>query len=176
MSYNGIEVNHIVAVDLNGCIGKHGKIPWHIPADLKRFRELTTGGVVVMGRKTFDSLGRKSLPNRMNIVIGSTMVVDDYYGNNKELIYCESINEALLTARYYVKQKQKSAIWIIGGAEIYTQTLQYVDNVEATVVSTKIISGDAHYPPIDYYKENVKVSRAYTDKSGLSYCYMSYRV
>ena len=69
MSYNGIKVAHIVATDINGCIGKAGKMPWHLPADLKRFKELTKGGVVIMGRKTFDSLGLMPLPNRMNVII-----------------------------------------------------------------------------------------------------------
>ena len=69
MSYNGIKVAHIVATDLKGCIGKEGKMPWHIPADLKRFKELTKGGVVIMGRKTFESLGCKPLPDRLNIIL-----------------------------------------------------------------------------------------------------------
>lgn len=148
MSYNGVKVCHVVATDLNGCIGKDGKMPWHIPADLKRFRELTEGGVVIMGRKTFDSLDCKSLPNRMNIVIGSTMKFDDYYGNNKELLYCEGIDDALMIAKHYVEQKQLDAIWIIGGAEIYEQTMKYVDEVEHTVVDIKVDGGDAFYPDI----------------------------
>ena len=119
MSYNGITIKHIVATDINGCIGKAGQMPWHVPADLKRFKELTKGGVVIMGRKTFESLNSKSLPNRMNIVIGSTMSFDDYYRDNKELLYSESINEALTTAKYYAKQKQLDTIWMSGGGEIY---------------------------------------------------------
>src|SRR5699024_5906766 len=71
MAYNGTTIKHVVATDLKGCIGKDGKMPWHIPADLKRFRELTEGGVVIMGRKTFESLGCKPLPNRCNIIISS---------------------------------------------------------------------------------------------------------
>lgn len=147
MAYNGVKIKHIVATDLNGCIGKDGKIPWHIPADLKRFRELTEGGVVIMGRKTFDSLDCKSLPNRMNIVIGSTMSFDDYYRDNKELLYSESINDALMTAKYYAKQKQLDTIWIIGGAEIYAQTMQYVDVIELTFIATEVNGGDAFYKP-----------------------------
>ena len=172
MSYNGIKVDHIVATDLKGCIGKDGKMPWHIPADLKRFKELTTGGVIIMGRKTFDSLDCKSLPNRMNIVIGSTMSFDDYYRDNKELLYSESINDALMTAKYYAKQKQLDTVWIIGGAEIYAQTMQYADEVLATTVQTRIHGGDAFYdvPPPPF--RIVELSDTMTDeKSGLNYRY-----
>lgn len=151
MSYNGVKIKHIVATDLNGCIGKDGKMPWHVPADLKRFKELTKGGVVIMGRKTFDSLDCKSLPNRMNIVIGSTMKFSEYYQCNKDLLYCESINDALMTANYYARQKQLDTIWIIGGAEIYKQTMPYVDEVEHTVVDIKVDGGDAFYPDIREY-------------------------
>lgn len=147
MAYNGVKIKHIVATDLNGCIGKDGKMPWHIPADLKRFRELTEGGVVVMGRKTFDSLEKTSLPNRMNIVIGSTMKFDAYYGSNKELLYCEGINEAMLTAQWYAKQKQLDTFWIIGGAEIYKQTMQYVDVIERTFIAAEVNGGDVFYKP-----------------------------
>lgn len=147
MSYNGITIKHIVASDINGCIGKAGQMPWHVPADLKRFRELTKGGVVIMGRKTFDSLNNKSLPNRMNIVVGSTMKFDDYYAHNAELLYCESVNEALVTAKFYAKSKDK-VIWIIGGAEIYKQTMPYVDAIEHTVINTEVMGGDTFYPDV----------------------------
>ena len=148
MSYSGMTIKHIVATDINGCIGKAGQMPWHVPADLKRFKELTKGGVVIMGRKTFESLNNKSLPNRMNIVIGSTMSFDDYYRDNKELLYSESINEALTTAKYYAKQKQLDTIWIIGGGEIYYQTMPYVDVIEHTVINTEVMDGDTFYPDV----------------------------
>ena len=68
MSWNNLEVVHVVAVDQQHCIGRDNQMPWHIPADFKHFREITQGGVVVMGRKTFASIGRP-LPKRVNIVV-----------------------------------------------------------------------------------------------------------
>lgn len=148
MAYNGVTVKHIVATDLNGCIGKDGKIPWHIPADLKRFRELTEGDIVVMGRKTFDSLGCKSLPNRFNIVLGSKLSFDDQYLNDMNLIFSHSLLNSMTCAATYAKAHGLANIWIIGGAEIYKQTMQYVDEVEHTVVDMKVEGGDAFYPDI----------------------------
>lgn len=148
MAYNGIKVAHIVATDLNGCIGKDGKMPWHIPADLKRFRELTDGGVVIMGRKTFESLGCKSLPNRFNIVLGSKLSFDDQYLNDMNLIFSHSLLNSLTCATTYAKAHSLANIWIIGGGEIYAQTMQYVDEVEHTVVDMEVEGGDAFYPDI----------------------------
>lgn len=146
MAYNGVTVKHIVATDLNGCIGKDGKMPWHIPADLKRFRELTEGGVVIMGRKTFESLGCKPLPNRRNIVVSHNF---DYYNKHKD---CGATifgsMQSALRAAWYVATANNTPIWIIGGAEIYAQTMQYVDEVEHTVVDMKVEGGDAFYPDI----------------------------
>lgn len=148
MSYNGATIKHVVATDLNGCIGKDGKIPWHIPADLKRFRELTEGGVVIMGRKTFDSLGCKSLPNRFNIVLGSKLSFDDQYLNDMNLIFSHSLLNSMTCATTYAKAHGLANIWIIGGAEIYAQTMKYVDVVEHTVVDMEVEGGDAFYPDI----------------------------
>lgn len=174
MSYNGITVKHIVATDINGCIGKAGKMPWHVPADLRRFRELTKGGVVIMGRKTFESLGCKSLPERMNIVIGSTMKLDDYYRDNKDLLYCESINEAMVTARFYAKQKSKETIWIIGGQSIYEQTMPYVDVIEHTLVKTEIVDGDTFYPKRDNEIRPVWCSGNINSSDSFDYSHSTY--
>lgn len=147
MSYNGVKVAHIVATDINGCIGKAGQMPWHIPADLKRFRELTEGDVVVMGRKTFDSLGCKSLPNRFNIVLGSKLSFDDQYLNDMNLIFSHSLLNSMTCAATYAKAHGLANIWIIGGAEIYAQTMQYVDVIERTFIATEVNGGDAFYKP-----------------------------
>ena len=171
MSYNGIKVAHIVATDLKGCIGKEGKMPWHIPADLKRFKELTKGGVVIMGRKTFESLGCKPLPDRLNIILtqDSEKSVDWFYAG---IVCANSVIQALDIAVMNVSRGDFDTIWVIGGAEIYKQTMQYADEVLATTVQTRIHGGDAFYdvPPPPF--RLVELSNTMTDeKSGLNYRY-----
>lgn len=172
MAYNGIKVAHIVATDLNGCIGKDGKIPWHIPTDLKRFKELTTGGVVIMGRKTFDSLGSKPLPNRMNIVVTKNHDNVRSLTVSGDLWSSLNLKDGLGMAARRAESRSHDTIWIIGGAEIYAQTMQYVDVIEATIVNTKISRGDAFYDrPLPPYRLT-ELSNTMTDeKSGLTYRY-----
>lgn len=114
-------INLIVATDINGGIGKDNKLLWHIPKDLKRFKSLTTGKTVVMGRKTFESLPFKNgLPNRNNIVL-----TRGEYQDNGNVKYINDINKIL---------EMKDDIFIIGGAEIYKQFLPYCDKLYLTKV------------------------------------------
>ena len=147
MSYNGITVKHIVATDINGCIGKAGQMPWHVPADLKRFKELTKGGVVIMGRKTFESLGCKPLPDRLNVILtqDSEKSVDWFYAG---IVCANSVIQALDIAVMNVSRRDFDTIWIIGGGEIYEQTMPYVDVIEHTVIETEVMGGDTFYPDV----------------------------
>lgn len=114
----------IVAVDETRAIGKDNKLLWHIPEDLKRFKELTTGHAVIMGENTYRSIGRP-LPNRKNIVM--TMSAD------LELPGClvvHSIEEALQLA----KEEEMEEVFVIGGASIYKQFLPMVDRLYLTLV------------------------------------------
>lgn len=143
MSYDGIKVAHIVATDINGCIGKAGQMPWHVPADLKRFKELTKGGVVIMGRKTFESLGCKPLPERTNIVITNRI----NHGFQHVVWTAKGIDKALgLAHELSGLFSGNRTIWIIGGGEIYYQTMPYVDVIEHTVINTEVMDGDTFYP------------------------------
>ena len=141
---NKIEIVHIVACDLKGCIGNNGELPWHLPADLKRFKELTSGGVVVMGRKTFESLDCKPLPNRVNIVITNNIPFMAKHVRSKVII-CSSINTAIEKAKYEASVLGLKEVWIIGGQSIYEQTMPYVDRIEQTLILGKY-KGDTHYP------------------------------
>jgi dihydrofolate reductase len=100
----------IVAADENNGIGKNNQLPWHISEDLKNFKRLTTGKTILMGRKTWESLPIKPLPNRQNIVISSN---PDYIATGA--IVCKSIHQALEVC------SQFQEVFIIGGAEIYRQ-------------------------------------------------------
>ena len=135
------ELTIIAAVSINNVIGNKNKLIWDLPNDLKRFKELTTGHSVIMGRKTFDSLPNP-LPNRDNIVITRNT---DY--SNPDIKVCSSIEDAINLT------KTDSQPFIIGGGEIYSQTINLVDKIELTRVY-KEFDGDAFFPeiPLDNFE------------------------
>ena len=173
MSYNEIKVAHIVATDINGCIGKAGQMPWHVPADLKRFKELTKGGVVIMGRKTFESLGCKPLPDRQNIIV--TQNEGFIFDNHKDgLWFCRNLIAAMDLSTGYAKTVGLDTIWIIGGGEIYYQTMPYVDVIEHTLVKTEIVDGDAFYPERTADMRPVWCSGNISSSDSFDYSYSTY--
>ncbi len=130
------EIILIAAMDRNRAIGKNGELPWHLPADLKRFKALTLGQTVLMGRKTFDSIGRV-LPGRVNFVLTRDR---NWHAEGTEVFFdFKSALEACKTAQ----------LWVIGGGEIYAQTLAYAERLEITHVELEVDSGDAWFPVID---------------------------
>jgi dihydrofolate reductase len=132
-------VTLIAAVAENGSIGKAGALPWHLPEDLKRFKALTTGHVILMGRKTWESIPEKfrPLPNRTNVVVTrrSNLALPDVVER------FGSIDEAFAA-------HASEDIFVIGGAEIYTQTIDRADRLEITRVK-QTFDGDAFFPAID---------------------------
>lgn len=124
----------ISAMSSNRVIGIDNKLPWRLPEDLKRFKSLTTGKVIVMGRKTFESIGSKPLPNRVNIVLTR----DKSFKSDGILVY-NSLEELLPIFPDLV---------IIGGSEIYSQTIKYANVIELTYVD-KYFDGDSYFPEIN---------------------------
>jgi dihydrofolate reductase len=124
----------IVAISKNRVIGDSNKLIWNLPADLKRFKEITTGHSIVMGRKTYESIGRP-LPNRRNIIITRD---NTYQVEGCEIV--NSIEEALLLTN--------SDCFIIGGGEIYKQSLHLVDKIYMTLVDEDF-EGDTTFPELD---------------------------
>ena len=124
----------LVAVSPEGIIGKDNTIPWHYSADLKRFKRLTTGNTIIMGRKTWESLPIKPLPNRRNIVITRSSIKD---------IECfQSIDDALQTC--------EGDVWFIGGAGIYQEAMQKADIIDMTLVPDSVSGEDCiYFPKID---------------------------
>lgn len=143
-------INIIAAMGKNRVIGKDNKLPWHISDDLKNFKKLTSGNVVVMGRKTFESIG-KPLPNRVNIVISSSMP------ETEGIIVCHDIPSALEKARSYNKE-----IFIIGGATIYQQTIPWADRMYLSYVKGDY-DGDAFFPEYDESKWKIDHKEQFTD-------------
>lgn len=122
-----VKISIIAAISENRALGKDGKLLWQIPEDMKRFKKLTTGHVVIMGRKTFESLPEKfrPLPNRKNFIITRNK---NY--SNKKVTVCESIEQAISKAEEYNKE-----IFIIGGGQIYEQAIKYADKLYLTIVA-----------------------------------------
>jgi dihydrofolate reductase len=123
----------IAAIGKNRVIGKDGKLPWHIAEDLKRFKRLTVGHTVLMGRKTWESLG-KLLPNRRNIVITSSPIND---------VECYTAINAALDAL-----KDQERVFVIGGAQVYAALFDRADELYLTFVDQEI-EGSAYFPPFE---------------------------
>lgn len=131
----------IVAVNADGVIGCRNSLPWRLKTDMRFFREQTTGNVVLMGRKTFDSLGRKCLPNRTNVVISH------YFGLFPETDSCKAaygIEDALFRADLALREPRQEA-FIIGGASMYAQFAEYADRYLITLVEKSVPEGDTFF-------------------------------
>lgn len=129
-------VSIIVAVSENNAIGKNNQLLWRLPADLKHFKNITSGNTVIMGRKTFDSIS-KPLPNRRNIVISRQQNL-----KIKGVELANSLEQALSLC------KSDCSIYIIGGAQIYLKALPFADKIYLTKVH-QTFEADAYFPDID---------------------------
>jgi dihydrofolate reductase len=133
----------IVAVADNGVIGRDNGLPWHLPEDLRYFKRITMGKPIVMGRKTFESIGR-ALPGRTNIVISR----NEQFAPDGVLL-AASLDEALLLARQLADEQGVGEAVIIGGAQIYALALPRADRLYVTRVHATP-EGDTLLPPVDW--------------------------
>ena len=134
-----MRVSMIVAMDCNGLIGNGSAMPWHLPADLKRFRKLTTGRPIVMGRKTLESIGR-ALPDRVNIVLTRQ---SGWTHEGVEVV--DSVERALAMAGDAAKRLGVDEMFVIGGAEVYSAMLPHVQRLYLTIVEGEF-TGDVYLP------------------------------
>jgi dihydrofolate reductase len=132
----------VVAVARNGVIGRDGDLPWRISSDLKRFKQVTLGKPVVMGRKTWDSLPRKPLPGRVNIVISRTLA------EAPGALVRRDLDEALEAAEAAALADGADEICIIGGAQIYAAVLARASCIYLTEVDLAP-QGDSRFPALD---------------------------
>lgn len=153
------EICIIAAISENRVIGRDNQLPWNIPDDLKRFRELTTGHPVVMGRRTFGSIGRP-LPERTNIVVSRNLQFEV-----EGIMRCGSLGEALSRAG----EGEREKIFIIGGGQIYRQTISLVDRLYLTVVRGDF-PGDTYFP--EYGEFSRKINKEQGSSNGLSYTFL----
>jgi len=155
------EIVLIVAAAENGVIGKDGAIPWRLPEDLRRFKALTMGHPIVMGRKTWDSFPKKPLPGRTNIVI-----TRQPGWRAQGAVTAASLEDALGIAR-----SESETVFVIGGGEIYRAALPLAMRVELTDVH-QAFDGDAHFPALDKsWRETAREEHATPD--GLRYSFVT---
>lgn len=140
-----IPVSIVVAVSENGVIGRDGDMPWKLSTDLKRFKALTLGKPVVLGRKTYESLGSKPLPGRPHVVVTRSTGIAG--GDAVETV--GSLEEGIRMARHIAEQTGAAEICIIGGGEIYRQAMTMADTLYVTHVEAVIGDGDTFFPAID---------------------------
>lgn len=155
----------IVAVAQNNVIGKDNKLIWHISEDLKRFKEITSGKKMIMGRKTFESLPGV-LPNREHIIITKDK---NYKVDSDKVTVVHDLNS--LIEQY---KNCDEEVFIIGGAEIYHQTLPYADKLYLTTINS-FFDGDTFFPKINYDDFKVEyTSEEFTDeKSNITYKFIN---
>jgi dihydrofolate reductase len=146
-------ISLIAAMAKNRAIGKDNKIPWHLPEDLKHFKALTLGKVILMGRKTYESIG-KPLPKRINIVISSNMEIPVSSLDKKDetmpaLLVYRDIESAITASQSFINHFElPNEIMIVGGTQIYSQCIDICDRMYLTVLDSEY-EGDAFFPEFD---------------------------
>jgi dihydrofolate reductase len=155
-------VSLVIATDRRGVIGRDGRLPWHLPADLRHFKALTMGKPIVMGRRTWDSLGRP-LPGRHNIVVTRQRGL-----MLEAATVVDSLDEALAAAGAVPE------VCVIGGAEIYGQALPLADVVHLTLVEADV-DGDTYLPPLDpgEWRETARESHTADERHAWPYSFVT---
>lgn len=149
----------VAAMDRNRVIGVDGGLPWRLPDDLKRFRRLTEGGTVVMGRKTYEAIGRP-LPNRRNVVVTRQ--------KGFSTPGCEVVGR--------LEEALSDGVFVIGGGEIYTQALPRAGVMELTFVEVELPRGDAWFPewnPAEW-RETFREHHAADERHAYAFDYVRY--
>ncbi len=136
-----VKIAQVVGIAQNGIIGFDGDMPWRLSTDLKRFKTITMGKPIIMGRKTFESIGRP-LPGRLNVVVSRGAYKADGVSS------ATSIEEAINISREWATENKVDEICIIGGGEIYRQSLPLADKLYVTHILAEP-KGDTRFPDID---------------------------
>ena len=165
------EIVLIVAVADNGVIGAAGAIPWRLKSDQQRLKAMTMGKPIVMGRKTFMSFPRRPLPGRTNIVI-----TRDKTFRAAGAVVTTSFAEARAVARADALRRSVAEIAVIGGADIYAQSMDIADRLEITEVHVAP-PGDTHFPPVDTgkWQEIARTLHPAGPDDSAAFSYVTYR-
>ena len=156
----------IVAIGENNEIGCMNGLLWHLPADLKRFKTLTTDHTVVMGRKTFESLPNGPLPNRRNVVISRNQQFTHH-----DCLVVSSLEEAL------IKLSDEKEVYVIGGSQIYCQALPYASKLYLTLVHASFPEADTFFPEIDLTRwiKRSEETHSADEKNKFSFTFYEYK-
>jgi dihydrofolate reductase len=136
-------VSLVYAISRNGVIGRGGALPWRLKSDMALFKQTTLFKPVIMGRKTWDSLPRKPLPGRLNVVLSR-----DGSFEPKGAVVCEGLDEALQIAREQAADDGAEEVCVIGGAGVFVAALPKARRLYVTEVDV-VVEGDTHLPPLD---------------------------
>jgi len=192
---NKIKISLIAAIGKNRELGKDNKLLWHIPEDLKRFKKITLGHPVIMGRKTFESIG-KPLPNRLNIIVSRSLKRSHPFGSEPQgrrlsrlnVVVAGSLEEAIEIARGVIASEAKQSnpseiaavancsfamtsgeVFIIGGGQIFEQAIKLADKLYLTIVD-KNFEADTFFP--DYSMFTKKVFEEKGEDGGYKYTFL----
>lgn len=164
-------ISLIVAMDEANGIGKGNQIPWHLSSDLRRFQQLTMGHHILMGRKTYQSIG-KTLPGRISLVISR---------QPDELIFSFPEEDRFVfpspeIALDFARKRGETEIFIIGGGEIYNQTIPIADRIYLTLVHT-LANCDTHFPSIEpsVWKVIEEIQYPQDNKNQFPFCFITYK-
>ncbi len=157
-----MRINIIAAVSRNRAIGFENKLLYWLPNDLKRFKALTTGHTIIMGRRTFESLPKGALPNRRNVVLSRTQndfpECDSYASLDEALTHCSPDED----------------IYVIGGASVYCQALPLADRLCLTEIDDTPASADAFFPDYSGWKEETREEHDVDEKHHYRYAFVDY--
>lgn len=156
------EICLIAALADNGVIGAGNRLPWHIPSEFKYFRETTLGHPLIMGRKSFDSLGGKPLPGRLNIIVTRDKNLKAPVG----AIVAGSLGDAFNLAKDTARKDGVDKVFVCGGAEIYRQTLPMAQKLYLTEIHQRP-KGDTYFPDFDRSQWR-EIKRTRNDQDGYS--------
>lgn len=166
----GVKLVIVAAVAENGVIGRGDALPWRVSSDLKRFRAITWGKPILMGRRTFESLPRV-LPGRTSIVITR----DAGFVPPEGVLAADSIDEALALGADEAKRLGTDEIIVMGGAQLYAQLLPLVDRLRLTLIHGRP-QGDVHFPPYDaaHWREIAREGPHQGEKDEFAFTYVDY--
>lgn len=143
MTSGASTITLVAAVARNGVIGRDGGLPWHLPGELQRFKATTMGHVLVMGRVTYDSIGRP-LPGRTTIVVTRQPDWQPAGGRPEHLLVADSVEAALAQGRHLDDQ-----VFVVGGGQVYAEALPHADVLLLTCVDAAP-EGDVYFPPVEW--------------------------
>ncbi|WP_404368536.1 dihydrofolate reductase [Marinobacter sp.] len=161
----------IVAMSRNRVIGRNNKLPWYLPGDLRYFKQVTMGKPIIMGRKTWDSIGRP-LPGRLNVVVSR----DPDWEAPDGTVKAGSLEDAFVRAEARAEIENREEIMVIGGGQIYAEALPHVDRMYVTLVHDEV-PGDAWFPEVNWqeWEEIGREDFSASDNNPYDYSFLVYQ-